>query len=140
MQKTVGYRIKNVLLALLVFVVMIELPALTSGIVLGVIEGLARANGGSRAVAEAYLFLIDNLNLFSAGVYVLFGIPVLIWVVVQRRRGRRAERARAAQAAHVPQVAATGLPAQVPAASIPAAFPAQAPAAHSRPRTARRHA
>lgn len=128
MQKTVGYRIKNVLLALLVFVVMIELPALTSGIVLGVIEGLARANGGSRAVAEAYLFLIDNLNLFSAGVYVLFGIPVLIWVVVQRRRGRRAERARAAQAAHVPQVAATGLPAQVPAASIPAAFPAQAPA------------
>lgn len=126
MQKTLGYRIKNVLLALLVFVAMIVLPVFTSGVVLGVIEGFARATGGSRAVAEAYLFLIDNLNLFSAVVYVLFGIPVLLWVVVQRRRGRRAEQARAAQVA---QASAIGLPNQVPGASIPVAVPAQGPVA-----------
>lgn len=126
MQKTLGYRIKNVLLALLVFAAMIVLPVFTSGVVLGVIEGFARATGGSRAVAEAYLFLIDNLNLFSAVVYVLFGIPVLLWVVVQRRRGRRAERAHAAQVA---QASAIGLPNQVPGASIPVAVPAQGPVA-----------
>lgn len=126
MQKTLGYRIKNVLLALLVFAAMIVLPVFTSGVVLGVIEGFARATGGSRAVAEAYLFLIDNLNLFSAVVYVLFGIPVLLWVVVQRRRGRRAEQARAAQVA---QASAIGLPNQVPGASIPVAVPAQGPVA-----------
>ena len=119
MPKTVWYRIKNVLLAFLVFIVMIELPTLTSGVVLGVIEGIALRDGGTRAVAEAYLFLMDNLNLFSAVVYALFGLPVLVWVLLMRRRARRVAAAPGVVPAPATVPALAPAPAPVPAPAAP---------------------
>lgn len=107
-----GYRIKNVLLALVVFCAMIILPAAMSGCVLGVIESVALHMGGYEALAEVYEFLIDNMNLFSALVYAFFGLPVFIWVLVMRRRGRLAAQAVQATAA-LPGASAVPQPEQV---------------------------
>lgn len=87
---TLGCRIKSLLLALAAFGLMILLPNMVSGVILGVIESVALRTGGYEALAEAYGFLIDNLNLFSALVYALFGLPVFAWVLVMRRHGRGA--------------------------------------------------
>ena len=133
MQKTLGYRIKNVLLALIVFVLMIDLPTIMSGVVLGVVESVSFELGGYRMLQEAYFFLLDNMNLFSVVVYVLFGAPVLLWVLVMRWRGRRAARVaqaaqatQAAQASQAPQVARVTTQAQMGETE---AFPADPPTA-----------
>lgn len=118
-QGTWLYRFKNILLALLVFVAMIFLPSIMSGVVLGVIEGVALNTGGAAALSDAYAFLVRNINLFSAVVYVLFGIPIFLWLLGMRRRGRKAERAlrdaKAVQATAAPQAAA--VPQSVPQAA-----------------------
>lgn len=111
-QGTWLYRFNNILLALLVFVTMIFLPSIMSGVVLGVIEGMALNSGGEAALSDAYAFLVRNLNLFSAVVYVLFGIPIFLWLRGMRRRGRKAEQAlREAEALQAAGAAPTaGLP------------------------------
>lgn len=111
-QGTWLYRFNNILLALLVFVTMIFLPSIMSGVVLGVIEGMALNSGGEAALSDAYAFLVRNLNLFSAVVYVLFGTPIFLWLRGMRRRGRKAEQAlREAEALQAAGTAPTaGLP------------------------------
>lgn len=139
-QGTWLYRFKNILLALLVFVAMIFLPSIMSGVVLGVIEGVALNTGGAAALSDAYAFLVRNINLFSAVVYVLFGVPIFLWLLGMRRRGRKAERAlrdaKAVQATAAPQAAA--VPQSVPQAAanqmtaVPQGVP-QVPAASHAP-------
>lgn len=108
-EPTWGYRIKNLLLAFAALAVMIVLPGVASGVVLGCIESLALRVGGYGAVVEAYAFIMKNQNLFSAVVYMLFGAPVIAWALVMGRRARRAARLDAASSQGAP-VALGGVP------------------------------
>lgn len=86
---TAGYRIRSFVLALVVFIMMIELPALLSAVVLDFVETVSIQWGGYEAYAAAFTYLSSNPNVFSAVVYLLFGIVVFAWVLVMRRRGRQ---------------------------------------------------
>lgn len=87
---TWGYRIRSFVLALVVFAMMIELPALLSAVVIVLVETISIKWGGYEAYAAAFTYLSSNPNVFSAVVYLLFGIVVFAWVLVMRRRGHRA--------------------------------------------------
>lgn len=107
-ERTWRSRIGNLLLAIAVFFLLIMLPSISSAVVLAVVGRVAHAIGGIDGVREAYIFLDDNLNLYSAVVYALFGLPFFIWVLLMRWHGLRLERAnrRANACAALPQ----GLP------------------------------
>lgn len=86
---TWGYRIRSFVLALVVFTMMIELPSLLSAVVLDLVETVSIQWGGYEAYAAAFTYLSSNPNVFSAVVYLLFGVVVFAWVLVMRRRGRQ---------------------------------------------------
>lgn len=81
-------RWKNLLLAALAFALMIVMPTLASYVVsYSVIYG-AGLVGGEPAVVRVVAFMNENMNLYSALVYLVFGIPVLFWVRGMRNRER----------------------------------------------------
>lgn len=81
-------RWKNLLLAALAFVLMIVMPTLASYVVsYTVIYGVGFV-GGEPAIVRAVAFMNENMNLYSALVYLVFGIPVLFWVRGMRNRER----------------------------------------------------
>ncbi len=86
---TWGYRIRNFVLALVVFTMMIEFPSLLSAVVIDIVEMVSIQWGGYEAYAAAFTYLSSNPNVFSAVVYLLFGVVVFAWVLVMRRRGSR---------------------------------------------------
>lgn len=86
---TAGYRIRSFVLALVVFIMMIELPTLLSAVVLDFVETISVQWGGYEAYAAAFTYLSSNPNVFSAVVYLLFGVVVFAWVLGMRRRGRQ---------------------------------------------------
>lgn len=81
-------RWKNLLLAALAFVLMIVMPTLASYVVsYTVIYGVGFV-GGEPAIVRVVAFMNENMNLYSALVYLVFGIPVLFWVRGMRNRER----------------------------------------------------
>lgn len=81
-------RWKNLLLAALAFVLMIVMPTLASYVVsYAVIYGVGFV-GGEPAIVRVVAFMNENMNLYSALVYLVFGIPVLFWVRGMRNRER----------------------------------------------------
>lgn len=123
---TWGYRIRSFVLALVVFIMMIELPTLLSAVVLDFVETVSIQWGGYEAYAAAFTYLSSNPNVFSAVVYLLFGIVVFAWVLVMRRRGSRIAED-AADARAVGEQAANA--ASAPAAQLGFASPAPEPPA-----------
>ncbi len=95
-ERTWTSRIGNLLLAIAVFLLLIVLPSISSTVVLSAVERVAYSFGGFSAVREAYFFLNDHLNLYSAVVYLLFGFPFFIWVLLMRWRSHCLARARTA--------------------------------------------
>ncbi len=81
-------RWKNLLLAALAFVLMIVMPTLASYVVSYTVIYLARASLGEPAIVRVVAFMNENMNLYSALVYLVFGIPVLLWVRGMRNRER----------------------------------------------------
>lgn len=73
-------RWKNLLLAALAFVLMIVMPTLASYVVSYAVIYGAGFVGGEPAIVHVVAFLNENMNLYSALVYLVFGIPVLFWV------------------------------------------------------------
>ena len=81
-------RWKNLLLAALAFALMIVMPTLASYVVsYGVIYG-AGFVGGEPAIVRVVAFMNENMSLYSALVYLVFGVPVLFWVRGMRNRER----------------------------------------------------
>ncbi|WP_019127873.1 CPBP family intramembrane glutamic endopeptidase [Enorma massiliensis] len=81
-------RWKNLLLAALAFALMIVMPALASYVVSYAIIYGAGFVGGEPAIVRVAAFMNENMNLYSALVYLVFGIPVLFWVRGMRNRER----------------------------------------------------
>lgn len=81
-------RWKNLLLAALAFALMIVMPTLASYVVSYAIIYGAGFVGGEPAIARVVAFMNENMNLYSALVYLVFGIPVLFWVRGMRNRER----------------------------------------------------
>lgn len=81
-------RWKNLLLAALAFALMIVMPTLASYVVSYAIIYGAGFVGGEPAIVRVVAFMNENMNLYSALVYLVFGIPVLFWVRGMRNRGR----------------------------------------------------
>lgn len=81
-------RWKNLLLAALVFVLMIVMPTLASYVVSYTVIYGAGFVGGEPAIVRVVAFMNENVNLYSALVYLVFGIPVLFWVRGMRNRER----------------------------------------------------
>lgn len=81
-------RWKNLLLAALAFVLMIVMPTLASYVVSYAIIYGAGFVGGEPAIVRVVAFMNENMNLYSALVYLVFGIPVLFWVRGMRNRER----------------------------------------------------
>lgn len=81
-------RWKNLLLAALAFVLMIVMPTLASYVVSYTVIYGAGFVGGEPAIVRVVAFMNENMNLYSALVYLVFGIPVLFWVRGMRNRER----------------------------------------------------
>lgn len=81
-------RWKNLLLAALAFVLMIVMPTLASYVVSYAVIYGAGFVGGEPAIVRVVAFMNENMNLYSALVYLVFGIPVLLWVRGMRNRER----------------------------------------------------
>ena len=81
-------RWKNLLLAALAFVLMIVMPTLASYVVSYTVIYGAGFVGGEPAIVHVVAFLNENMNLYSALIYLVFGIPVLFWVRGMRNRER----------------------------------------------------
>lgn len=81
-------RWKNLLLAALAFALMIVMPTLASYVVSYAIIYGAGFVGGEPAIVRVVAFMNENMNLYSALVYLVFGIPVLFWVRGMRNRER----------------------------------------------------
>lgn len=81
-------RWKNLLLAALAFVLMIVMPTLASYVVSYAVIYGAGFVGGEPAIVHVVAFLNENMNLYSALIYLVFGIPVLFWVRGMRNRER----------------------------------------------------
>lgn len=81
-------RWKNLLLAALAFALMIVMPTLASYVVSYAVIYGAGFVGGEPAIVHVVAFLNENMNLYSALVYLVFGIPVLFWVRGMRNRER----------------------------------------------------
>ncbi|CDD41040.1 putative uncharacterized protein [Collinsella sp. CAG:398] len=81
-------RWKNLLLAALAFALMIVMPTLASYVVSYAVIYGAGFVGGEPAIARVVAFMNENMNLYSALVYLVFGIPVLFWVRGMRNRER----------------------------------------------------
>lgn len=81
-------RWKNLLLAALAFALMIVMPTLASYVVSYAVIYGAGFVGGEPAVVRVVAFMNENMNLYSALVYLVFGIPVLFWVRGMRNRER----------------------------------------------------
>lgn len=81
-------RWKNLLLATLAFVLMIVMPTLASYVVSYAVIYGAGFVGGEPAIVRVVAFMNENMNLYSALVYLVFGIPVLFWVRGMRNRER----------------------------------------------------
>lgn len=81
-------RWKNLLLAALAFVLMIVMPTLASYVVSYAVIYGAGFVGGEPAIVRVVAFMNENMNLYSALIYLVFGIPVLFWVRGMRNRER----------------------------------------------------
>lgn len=81
-------RWKNLLLAALAFALMIVMPTLASYVVSYAVIYGAGFVGGEPAIVHVVAFMNENMNLYSALVYLVFGIPVLFWVRGMRNRER----------------------------------------------------
>ena len=81
-------RWKNLLLAALAFALMIVMPTLASYVVSYAIIYGAGFVGGEPAIVRVAAFMNENVNLYSALIYLVFGIPVLFWVRGMRNRER----------------------------------------------------
>ena len=81
-------RWKNLLLAALAFALMIVMPTLASYVVSYAVIYGAGFVGEEPAIVRVVAFMNENMNLYSALVYLVFGIPVLFWVRGMRNRGR----------------------------------------------------
>ena len=81
-------RWKNLLLAALAFALMIVMPTLASYVVSYAVIYGAGFVGGEPAIVHVVAFLNENMNLYSALIYLVFGIPVLFWVRGMRNRER----------------------------------------------------
>lgn len=81
-------RWKNLLLAALAFALMIVMPTLASHVVSYAVIYGAGFVGGEPAIVHVVAFLNENMNLYSALIYLVFGIPVLFWVRGMRNRER----------------------------------------------------
>ena len=81
-------RWKNMLLAALAFALMIVMPTLASYVVSYAIIYGAGVVGGEPAIVRVVAFMNENMNLYSALIYLVFGIPVLFWVRGMRNRER----------------------------------------------------
>lgn len=81
-------RWKNLMLAALAFVLMIVMPTLASYVVSYTVIYGAGFVGGEPAIVRVVAFMNENMNLYSALVYLVFGIPVLFWVRGMRNRER----------------------------------------------------
>lgn len=81
-------RWKNLMLAALAFVLMIVMPTLASYVVSYTVIYGAGFVGGEPAIVRVVAFMNENMNLYSAPVYLVFGIPVLFWVRGMRNRER----------------------------------------------------
>lgn len=81
-------RWKNLLLAALAFALMIVMPTLASYVVSYAVIYGAGFVGGEPAIVRVVAFMNENMNLYSAFVYLVFGIPVLFWVRGMRNRER----------------------------------------------------
>lgn len=81
-------RWKNLLLAALAFALMIVMPTLASYVVSYAVIYGAGFVGGEPAIVRVVAFMNKNMNLYSALVYLVFGIPVLLWVRGMRNRER----------------------------------------------------
>lgn len=81
-------RWKNLMLAALAFVLMIVMPTLASYVVSYAVIYGAGFVGGEPAIVRVVAFMNENMNLYSALVYLVFGIPVLFWVRGMRNRER----------------------------------------------------
>lgn len=81
-------RWKNLLLAALAFAFMIVMPTLASYVVSYAVIYGAGFVGGEPAIVRVVAFMNENMNLYSALVYLVFGIPVLFWVRGMRNRER----------------------------------------------------
>lgn len=81
-------RWKNLLLAALAFVLMIVMPTLASYVVSYIVIYGAGFVGGEPAIVRVVAFMNENMNLYSALVYLVFGVPVLFWVRGMRNRER----------------------------------------------------
>ena len=73
-------RWKNLLLAALAFALMIVMPTLASYVVSYAVIYGAGFVGGEPAIVRVVAFMNENMNLYSALIYLVFGIPVLFWV------------------------------------------------------------
>lgn len=81
-------RWKSLLLATLAFVLMIVMPTLASYVVSYAVIYGAGFVGGEPAIVHVVALLNENMNLYSALIYLVFGIPVLFWVRGMRNRER----------------------------------------------------
>lgn len=81
-------RWKNLLLAALAFALMIVMPTLASYVVSYAVIYGAGFVGGEPAIVRVVAFMNESMNLYSALVYLVFGIPVLFWVRGMRNRER----------------------------------------------------
>lgn len=83
-------RWKNLLLAALAFALMIVMPTLASYVVSYAVIYGAGFVGGEPAIVRVVAFMNENMNLYSALIYLVFGIPVLFWVrgMCNRERAR----------------------------------------------------
>lgn len=81
-------RWKNLLLAALAFALMIVMPTLASYVVSYAVIYGAGFVGGEPAIVRVVAFMNENMNLYSALIYLVFGIPVLFWVRGMRNRER----------------------------------------------------
>lgn len=81
-------RWKNLLLAALAFALMIVMPTLASYVVSYAVIYGAGFVGGEPAIVRVAAFMNENMNLYSALVYLVFGVPVLFWVRGMRNRER----------------------------------------------------
>lgn len=89
-------RWKYALLAAVVFVYMITMLDVTSTLVVaGAMVSAGLESGGltGAVVEQVYAALQDNINAVSAASYLLFGVPLAIWVLMMHRSDRRRERA-----------------------------------------------
>lgn len=90
---TAAYRCKNFLLAIASFAMMIVLPGELSvqfvrfGMYVSSFRGFGLPHDLDAAVAFI-TFLQEHMNLYSALVYLLFGIPVYLWLYIMYRRAR----------------------------------------------------